>query len=1109
MHEMQFGQPLPVGPEWDHVFDVYVEVVAKSDSGSFPGHVKRTPAALKPQLAKRLTDDLVAALTAQEQSLPADHPAVSGKPTVIEAMTRVAVALKNGLPLHQVVTCLTEAKPRSCQVPALSLLLRDCATEGSGPVDLLSWTLCIGESISEQEWTELGESLALDCKKRSDGEPLPRWLSAMTSLIDQVQSHHPTASDLVLALLNGFDKGCNPGPDMDVDLDLNAEVNQDAFDEARVKCARLRAQLTREAARLVDDLDAAVRKTSALANDDIAQPKGAEQRKRPIREDPQVKQLCGDIAHGLARGVLTLKEVIDALEQLATGSETVAALMHVLVVRARSRGDELHAFFRTVLDEAARPDELVLCMAPALLDGEGDISQAAALAYGLACEVAGAITRLLPILRLIEALCLLEGSSTLLLLRDRVKGMVREAAVDLVTEASQRVGHATERLFEVPKLGPTARLTTDQLEGLVGVVKDSIEALARPLSSPMASAYVLEALRSSIHLPACGHLVSLLVRVLLERQTVLDAFMGVLVNADVPPTATKAHGTLARQVAFGFADWAVPGPSLVKRVDAWIDAVKPDASTMGFGVLQVILDSLASIKWGNSIKSSLVERRHQVEKRMRARRAEPHIAPVIELIASTRGAKECSLVEDKEEVLKNGNISGAVNDIVLAVRSGDISMGEVIEWFSGQKATFDRDLLLFTFIAPLFGKAAVSPHYNLKKFLKSLLDVDDTSEFFTGVGIVFGVREESDTDRDCMIDTIEALSIKCKDDKLLRLQWFASEYLEASNGEDARSKKLGAVIDAIDRKLDGEDASHTAAAEQDIPLLTTAGMKPGAYSQSVIESWNPVPEAGPPSNSGRIDFGIRNQRPAMAPPVVTSPPRRPGLPAGRIPPQQGPADGLLPTTWLPPPHGKDNHPSPNLGRQLVDGLSSEYSLAEGPPQDHIRIIPVSPRTETDSFAKRVVEALNNQQFAFAKRLIMGALSNVLNLTAPGVPRLQEQGLRTLGRIISDPEIDLQELALGEVARGIRHVIGAIAESKYLKVLNLYSFVGWGQDDEGRIGVYKIHNALEHIVNLYPSQSMPLRLLIVSDATISAHESEPMLAKLEAASGGRLKVERRN
>ncbi|MGK6310989.1 hypothetical protein [Variovorax sp. DT-64] len=1098
------------------MFDVYVEVVARSDSGKFPDHVKHTPAALKPQLAKRLTDDLVAALTAQEQSLPADHPAVSGRPTVVEAMTRVAVALKNGLALDQVVTCLTEAKPRSCQVPALSLLLRDCATEGSGPVDLLSWTLCIGESISEQEWTELGESLAPDFKKTSDGELLPRWLSAMTSLIDQVQTHHPTASDLVLALLNGFDKGCNPGPDMDVDLDLdlNAEVNQDAFDEARVKCARLRAQLTREAARLVDDLDAAVRKTSALANDDIAQAKGAEQCKKPIREDPQVKQLCGDIAHGLARGVLTLKEVIDALEQLATGSETVAALMHVLVVRARSRGDELHAFFRTVLDEAARPDELVLCMAPALLDGGGDINQAAALAYGLAREVAGAITRLLPILRLIEALCLLEGSSTLLLLRERVNGMVREAAVDLVTEASQRVGHATERLFEVPKLEPTARLTTDQLEGLGGVVKDSIEALARPLNSPMASAYVLEALRSSIHLPACGHLVSLLVRVLLERQTVLDAFMGVLVNADVPPTATKAHGTLARQVALGFADWAVPGPSLVKRVDAWIDAVKPDASTMKFGVLQVILDSLASIKWGNSIKSSLVERRHQVEKRMRARRAESHIAPAIELIASTRGAKECSLVEDKEEVLKNENISGAVNDIVLAVRSGDISMGEVIEWFSGQEATFDRDLLLFTFIAPLFGEAAVSRHYNLKNFLKSLLDVDDTSEFFTEVGIVFGVREESDTDRDCMIDTIEALAIKCKDDKLLRLQWFASEYLEASNGEDARSKKLSAVIDAIDRKLDGEDASHTAAAEQDIPLLTTAGMKPGTYSQSVIESWNPVPEAGPPSNSGRIDLGIRNQRLAMAPPVVTNPPLRPGLPAGRIPPQRGPADGLLPTTWLSPPHGKDphgkdNHPFPNLGRQLVDGLSSEYSLAEGPPQDSTRIIPISPRTETDTFAKRVVDALNNQQFAFAKRLIMRTLSNVLNLTGPGVPRLQEQGLKTLGRIISDPEIDLRELALGEVARGIRHVIGAIAESKYLKVLNLYSFVGWGQDDEGRIGVYKIHNALEHIVNLYPSQSMPLRLLIVSNATISAHESEPMLAKLEEASGGRLKVERRN
>ncbi len=153
MHEMQFGQPLPVGPEWDHVFDVYVEVVSKSDLGKLPDHVKHTPAALKPQLAKKLTDDLVAALTVEEQSLSADHPAVSGKPTVVEAMTRVAVALKNGLLLDQVVACLTEAKPRSCRVRALSLLLGDCAIESSGPVDLLSWTLCIGESISKQEWT--------------------------------------------------------------------------------------------------------------------------------------------------------------------------------------------------------------------------------------------------------------------------------------------------------------------------------------------------------------------------------------------------------------------------------------------------------------------------------------------------------------------------------------------------------------------------------------------------------------------------------------------------------------------------------------------------------------------------------------------------------------------------------------------------------------------------------------------------------------------------------------------------------------------------------------------------------------------------------------------
>jgi hypothetical protein len=157
----------------------------------------------------------------------------------------------------------------------------------------------------------------------------------------------------------------------------------------------------------------------------------------------------------------------------------------------------------------------------------------------------------------------------------------------------------------------------------------------------------------------------------------------------------------------------------------------------------------------------------------------------------------------------------------------------------------------------------------------------------------------------------------------------------------------------------------------------------------------------------------------------------------------------------------------------------------------------------------MVEALNDQQFSFAKLRIMRANSNVQNLTGPGVPRLQEQGLKTLGRIISDPEIDLQELALGEVARGIHHVIEAIEESKHLEVLNLYSFVGWGRDDQGRTGVYKIHNALEHIVNLYPSQSMPLRLLVVSNATIAAHESEPMLATLVAASGGRLKVERRD
>ncbi|WP_162585641.1 hypothetical protein [Variovorax sp. RA8] len=1093
------------------MFDVYVEVVSKSDLGKLPDHVKHTPAALKPQLAKKLTDDLVAALTVEEQSLSADHPAVSGKPTVVEAMTRVAVALKNGLLLDQVVACLTEAKPRSCRVRALSLLLGDCAIESSGPVDLLSWTLCIGESISKQEWTQLGESLALDCKQRSNGDLLRRWLSAMTSLADQVQSHHPTASDFVLALLNGFDGAFN----LTLDLNLNVDVPDPLVEAARVKCDRLRAQLTHEAERLVTELDTAVRKANALANEDIAQPAEAEQRKRPVRDDSQVNQLCSDIVDGLARGVLTLKEVIDALEQLATGSKTVAALMHVLVVRARSKEDELHAFFRTVLDEAARPDELVLCMAPALLDGGGDISLAAALVYRLAREArlageaARAFTRLLPILRLIEALCLLvEGSSTLLLLREHVNGMVRDAAVELVTEASQCVGRATDRLFEARKLEPTARLTPDQLEGLGGVLKDSIEALARPLNSPMASAYVVEALRSSIHLPACGHLVSLLVRGLLERQTVLDVFMGVLVNAEVPPTASNAHRMLAWQVALGVADWALPGPSLVKHVDAWIDAVKPDASAMGFGVLQVILDSLASIKWRSSIKSDLVERLNQVEKRMRARRAEPHMAPVIELIASTRGAKECSLVEDKEEVLKNGNINGAVNGIVLAVRSGDISMGEVIEWFSGQKATFDRDLLLFTFIGPLFGESVVSKYYNLKNFLSTLLDVDDTKEFFSEVGVVFGVREESDTDRKSMIDTIEALSIQCKDDKLLRLHWFASEYLEASNEEDARSKKLSAVIDAIGRKLDGEEASQTAAAEQDIPSQPTEGMQPGAYSQSVIESSNPVPEAGPPSNSGPIDFGIRDQRTAT-PPVVANPPRRPELPAGRIPPQQGPIRGLILPTWLPLPHSEGNHFSSYPGPQLIDGLPIHYSLAEAPPEDNTRIIPIPPRTETHTFAKRVVKALNDQQFSFAKRLIMRAGSKVLNLTGPGVPRLEEKGLETLGRIISDPEVDLRELALGEVARGIRHVIGAIEESKHLEVLNLYSFVGWGLDDQGRVAVYKFHHALEHIVNLYPSQSMPLQRLVVSNETISAHESEPMLARLETVSGGRLKVERRN
>jgi hypothetical protein len=101
-------------------------------------------------------------------------------------------------------------------------------------------------------------------------------------------------------------------------------------------------------------------------------------------------------------------------------------------------------------------------------------------------------------------------------------------------------------------------------------------------------------------------------------------------------------------------------------------------------------------------------------------------------------------------------------------------------------------------------------------------------------------------------------------------------------------------------------------------------------------------------------------------------------------------------------------------------------------------------------------------------------------------------------------VDLRELVLGNVARGITEVVDGAAKSKHLLVLNLYSFVG-----HDRATLYNIDNVLEKMMKLYRSQSVSLQRLVVSRTTISEHQAEPMLANLEAAAGGRLKVERRD
>jgi hypothetical protein len=1080
MHEtQQFCQQPAAIPKWVRV---YIKAVARWDMSKFHKRVGECPDECKPQLAKRLTDDLVVILAAKEQSSPADCVMVSENSPITEAVTRIVVALNNGLPLNQVVACLTATEPRPCQVRALSLLLRDCVLEANKPVDLLSWTQCIGESTSAQEWmTQLGESLALDSK--SDGRLLQYWLSAMTSLADQVQSQHPTASDLVLALLNGFDGVCN----LDLDLDLNADVNPHALGEARVTCGRLRAQLTHEAERLVNELDAVVRKASALANEDIAQPAGAEERKRRIREDSQVQELCKRIVDGLAGGVLTLKEVVGALEQFSSGSETVAALMHVLVVQAKSKG--LHTFFRSVLHEAARPDELVLYMAPALLDSGGDIRLAAGLVERLAHEAIGAFTRLLSILRLIEELCLPgERSQTLSPLNETVRGMVREAAARLVMEAMRRVESATGNLFKVFNIEPTARLTAAQLEQLGGeLLEGSIEAIVQPLGSRMAGAYVLEALHSFIDRPACGYLVSLLVRALLQRGAALNVFMGALVNADVPPEASKAHTLLAQQLALGFADWVPGGLGLEDRIGVWIGTVvvKPGASVIGFEVLQVILDDLVSHnKWGPDIKSSLVRCRSQVEKRLMAAKAESlikqYIVPVIELIARTRnevfGAEECSLSlleEDVAKFLPNKDIDDGATKLVRAVRRSDISMRAVIEGLSfGHETVFDWQLLLLKFIGPLFQESAASFPYELNNFMNSLFDVDRTSEFFSEVGIVFSAREESATDRDRMIGTIQTLFDQYKGDKLKlsRLQSFATEYQEGTS-EDENSRRLDALLDAIDAQLESKDASSgiadissvpqpTIAIEQGISLLPPAGIPPGVPPQSGIGRSPALP-----------NFGLQDQnRPAVS--LIAEP-----LP-------------LL--------------SEPNPGPRGVDGLPSHYSGY--PFQENTYITPIPSWNEANIFEKNMAEALNGGRMDAVKTMVNQFGMTVLNLAKAGVPMLGGKGLETLGELVSDPSVVLQELILGTVTRGITKLIEGMKKSKHLIVLNVQFFNGLEKVETNES--YRTSAVFLMLGQAYEKQNLSLKQLVVSRAALSDEINQKALDSLKGAAGSRLNVELR-
>jgi hypothetical protein len=1117
IHEtQQFGQQPAVDSKWANVFALYVDAVARSDLGKFPEHVEHTPDELMPQLAKKLADDLLAE-----------------KPTAAEAMERVVVALSKGLPLNQVIAILTAEEPRAREVRALSLLLRDVAIGNldlGKPVDLLSWTQCIGKSTSAQEWmTQLGESLALDCK--GDRSLLQRWLSAMTSLADQVQSHAPTASDLVLALLNGFDRACEPKED----LDLNAVPDLDALGEAHMKCERLRAQLTREAEKLVTELAAAVQKASALANEGTAEPAGPGQRKKRIREDPQVTALCRGIVDGIARGVLTLKGVIGALELFSSESETVAALLHALVVQEKNEHGALHALFRNVLDEATRPDELVPHMAPALLEGGGDIGLAAALVERLAAEADGAFTRLLPILGLIEALCLLvEGSRTLSPLNEGVKGMVREAAARLVMEARRCVEGATDRLLEVRQLERTARLTAAQLEELGGeLLEGSIEALVRPLGSPVACGYVLEALRSFIDRPACDYLVSLLVRALLERGPVMDVFMGALVNADVPPTANKAHTTLARRVALAFADWVPAGLAFEDLLDGLIGTVgvRSDASTTGFEVLQVMLDGLVSLnKWGSDVKSSLIMRRSEVEKRMMAAKAEPFIVGPIEVIASTRelifGAKICSLHEDRAELLTNKKINDAVNELVLAVRGSKTSMVGVIKWLSTQEGTkFDWQLLLLKFVDHLFEEPADSVPYGLNTFMHSLFDVDGPSVFSKNVGMVFGMRQESAADRDCMLGAIEALSIQYKNGKLSRLESFAAEYYECTNSEDEQSQKLDALLEKINAKLN-EDAP---AVEPESAPLPDAGMLPGAFSQALIES-NSVSQADPPRNRrfpinvGSGDRGY-SEIPLQSEPLIHE---------SFLLSPDGRSTKLIPTTWRPPARiGADDSSEAESESEsglevdadsaLVtapsinsEGLPVEYSL-EPPRGDTVGWIPdsvihsdgVSFRNETNFVAKDVADLLNKGLNKTVKRKMAAGRWTSLNLAGSDVPMLQRQALITLGAIISDPSVDLRELVLGRVSRGIRNVTKAIGESRHLKVLNLYSFEGHDTDVQGPLKLYNIKHVFEQMTALYPSQSMSLQRLVVSNTTIAEHKAEAELTQLAAAAGGQLNVERRD